>query len=162
MTKKERIDEIIAEIANLQMELDTLNPYYKLLTMSNKAFGEGWSEKWILSKVPNLSKNNGAGHDMKGVKYQNIEVKSSRKTFDEAWTQNQIHPSQADAYLFVWYNCETGEEEICLIPTVDFMEKCSLSKQHGEGCYSMRNTRQNHAILSCYLYHSWEELNEAV
>lgn len=160
--QKEKIAMINKQIVDLQVELDMLNPYAKLPYMSNKEFGETWSEAYIRQKVPNLNKNNGAGHDMASRKYENIEVKSSRITFDGSWTENQIHPTQADAYIFVWYNCQEGTEEICLIPTIDMITKCSLSKQHGEGCYSMRATRQNREVLSKYMVPSFEILNRMV
>lgn len=160
--QKERIKTIKEQIAALEAELDTLNPYAKLPRMSNKEFGEQWSENYIRLRVPNLNKNNGAGHDMANRNYQNIEVKSSRIVFDGQWTENQMHPSQADAYLFVWYNCEEGTEELCLIPTADLIKKCRLNKQHGDGCYSMGATRQNRQVLKEYMVSSFEALNRMV
>ena len=160
--QKERIAEINTEIANLYAEIDKINPYAKLVRMSNKEFGEQWSEAYIRSKVPNLNKNNGAGHDMASRKYPNVEVKSSRIVFDGSWTENQIHPAQADAYVFVWYNCDEGTEEICLISTKDMLDKCKLSKQHGDGCFSMRSTKHNREVLHQYMVPSFEDLNRMV
>lgn len=167
MTKAERIEEIRNQIAALEKELYELNPYAELPKLSNKAFGEGWSEPYILSKVPNLMKKNGAGHDMGGKHYEFIEVKSCRKIFSKepggkGWTMNQIHPDEADAYLFVWYNCEDGSETICFIPTKDMIEKCSLNRQHGDGCFTLSETINNKEVLSNYIIGSWEELNEVV
>jgi len=162
MTKQERIKQIQDEIQKLQVELYQLNPYAALPTMSNKKFGEEWSEPWILQHVPNLKKENGPGHDMRGINYPLIEVKSSRITFDGAWTQNQLHPTQADAYLFIWYNCNEGTEQLCLISSNDLMQNCSVSQQHGDGCYSMRATINNRKVLSKYMIPSWEKLNEMV
>ena len=139
-----------------------LNPFAEIELMSNKKFGEGWSESYILSKVSNLKENHGAGHDMCGRYFKNIEVKSSRKTFNESWTMNQVHPDEADAYLFVWYNCKNGTQEICLIPTEDLLTKCTRSKQHGEGCFTVSATINNRAILRNYMIASWEALNEVV
>ena len=150
------------QIAHWQAILSRLNPYSTLPMMSNKEFGESWSEKFIRSKVPNLTKDNGAGHDMQGKHYQHIEVKSSRIPFSGSWTENQIHPSQADAYLFIWYNCEEGTEEICLIPTDKMISECRLNRQHGDGCFSMGATVKNREALKKYMVPSFEALNRLV
>ena len=150
------------QIQHWQNIMSELNPYSKLPMMSNKEFGETWSEQYIRTKVPNLQKNNGAGHDMRGRHYDNIEVKSSRIPFSGAWTENQLHPDQADAYLFIWYNCDEGTEEICLIPKEKLVTECRLNKQHGEGCFSMGSTVQNRRALSKYMISSFEVLNEVV
>lgn len=150
------------QIAHWQAILSRLNPYSNLPMMSNKEFGESWSENYIRSKVPNLQKDNGAGHDMAGKHYKHIEVKSSRIPFSGSWTENQIHPAQADAYLFVWYNCEEGTEEICLIPTARLVAECRLNRQHGDGCFSMGSTKQNREVLRKYMVSSFEALNKMV
>ena len=95
MTEKEKIEyqAIKAQIVALQTRARELNPYAELKSISNKQFGEGWSEPYILSKVSNLSKNNGAGHDMRGKHYSNIEVKSCRMTFKDKWRYNLKHYS---------------------------------------------------------------------
>lgn len=162
MTKQERMAEIRAQIQALQEELSVLNPYAGLPMLSNKKFGEEWSEPWILQHVSNLTKDNGAGHDMRGINYEHIEVKSSRITFNGRWTMNQVHPDEADAYLFVWYDCENGTEEICFIPTVDLLKKCTKSRQHGDGCFTVSASINNRAALKQYMVSSWEELNGMV
>lgn len=164
MTEKEKIEyqAIKAQITVLQARARELNPYAELKNISNKQFGEGWSEPYIRSKVSNLEKNNGAGHDMRGKHYFNIEVKSCRMPFKDRWTMNQIHPNQADAYLFVWYNCDEGTEEICFIPTKDLLQKCTKSRQHGDGCFTVSASIANRKVLKDYMVSSWEELNGMV
>ena len=167
MTFEERVSKAtLNELDEMEKIIKTrklqLNPFAELKSLSNKQFGEDWSEKYILSKVPNLHTNHGAGHDMSGKRYKNIEVKSSRILFSRDWTMNQIHPDQADAYLFVWYNCSNGTQDICLIPTADLLSKCTRSKQHGNGCFTVSSTQNNRAVLRQYMISSWEDLNEVV
>lgn len=164
MTKEEMAEyqAIQEKITELRARALVLNPFAELKSLSNKQFGEGWSEPYILSKVPNLEANHGAGHDMRGRHFENIEVKSCRMTFDDTWTMNQVHPDEADAYLFVWYNCDTGDVQLCLIPTPDLLEKCTRSRQHGDGCFTVSASRNNRAVLSKYMYSSWDALNEVV
>lgn len=164
MTKAE-IEEykrIKEQMAALDARAKEINPYAELKSMSNKQFGEGWSEPHILDLVPNLSENHGAGHDMRGKHYENIEVKSSRNTFDQTWTMNQVHPDQADAYLFVWYNCDEATDEVCFVPTEDLLKHCSRSRQHGDGCFNIGSTVANKKFLKKYMLPSWEALNEVV
>lgn len=47
---KTRIQEIKEQIEALKAELVILNPYAGLKEMSNKKFGEEWSESWILGR----------------------------------------------------------------------------------------------------------------
>ena len=91
-----------------------------------------------------------------------IRSQSSRIPFSGSWTENQIHPSQADAYLFIWYNCEEGTEEICLIPTDKMISECRLNRQHGDGCFSMGATVKNREALKKYMVPSFEALNRLV
>lgn len=142
-----------------------LKPFAELKSLSNRAFGEGWSEPYIRAHVPNLEKNNGTGHDMRGRHYKNIEVKSSRLTFQGNWTMNQVHCDDADAFLFVWYNCENGTQEICFIPTEELIANCTRSRQHvreGKTCCTVGATIKNRKALRNYMVSSWEELNEKV
>jgi len=163
MTNKEiRMTELRKIISDAKKELETLNPYEFWHEKTNKEFGEKYSENHILSMVPNLQKNHGAGHDMSGKHYKTIEVKSCRMVYDSKWTMNQVHPDKADAYLFVWYNCEAGTQEICFIPTEDLLKLCKLNLQHGEGCYTLGSTIKNKAALKNYMVSSWKELNERV
>ena len=161
----EKYNEIIAEIDRLNQELESLNPYAHLKGLSNKAFGEGWSEPWILSKCPNLSKDNGAGHDIWSDKLGRIEVKSVRLPV-KAWTLNQVHPYDCDYFLFVFYDTIEGTEEIYLVPAGDIKAKFSYSAQHERGakgdakCISVTGTKKNKALLDAeYKIESWEALN---
>lgn len=47
-TQKARLAEIDAQIAALQKEKEQINPFANLKFLSNKAFGEGWSEPYIV------------------------------------------------------------------------------------------------------------------
>ena len=154
--------EMRKQLQQLKAKMEEINPYEFWHELSNKVFGEDYSENYILSVVPNLEKNHGAGHDMRGKYYYNIEVKSCRMTFHDKWTMNQMHPDKADAYLFVWYDCENGTQEICFIPTEDLLRDCKLNLQHGSGCYTLGCTKKNRAALEKYMIPSWEELNKRV
>lgn len=164
MTKEEKAKckELIQQIELLKKQVEEINPYAFWKEKTNKEFGEECSEKYILSKVPNLRKNHGAGHDMAGKHYKNVEVKSCRMTSDDKWTMNQMHPDKADAFLFAWYNCEEGTQEISFIPTTELLKLCKLNKQHGEGCFTLGSTINNRAVLKKYMVPSWEELNQKV
>lgn len=158
----EELNKMEEEIKNRK---SMLNPFANLKSLSNKEFGEGWSEPYIRAHVPNLDKDNGAGHDMKGVHYKKIEVKSSRLLFNDNWTENQVHPNEADAFLFVWYDCDNYTQEICFIPAKDLITKCTLSRQHvrdGLTCCTISSTNKNRAALREYMIPSWEALNEVV
>lgn len=169
--KLQQFEEILAdtslkELQEMEKKIEAailkINPYAALWKMSNKQFGETWSEAYVRSHIPNLTKDNGAGHDMKGVHYNHIELKSSRIKFENSWTMNQLHPSQADACIFIWYDIETGTEKFCLIPTKDLLSLCTLNYQHGSGCYSLGSTAKNRKVLEKYMLPSWEALNEVV
>ena len=160
--KKAKCAELQKQIELLKKEVEKINPYAYWREKPNKEFGEKYSETYILSRVPNLIPNHGAGHDMAGKHYSNIEVKSCRMTFKEKWTMNQMHPDEADAYLFVWYNCEEGTQEICFISTEDLLKVCKMSKQHGDGCFTLGATINNRNALKNYMVSSWEELNKKV
>lgn len=56
MDKKLRIKELQQIIDAATEEMEVLNPFYKLKLMSNKKFGEEWSESYIRSKCPNLER----------------------------------------------------------------------------------------------------------
>lgn len=169
MLEKEIANATLEELEELEKKIQArkleLNPFSGLKSMSNKAFGEGWSEPYIRNHVPNLEKNNGTGHDMRGKHYKTIEVKSSRLTFNENWTMNQVHCNEAEAFLFVWYNCNNGTHEICFIPTEDLIAECTRSRQHtreGKMCCTISSTKKNREVLKKYMISSWEILNEVV
>ena len=166
-TNRTRILEIKAQMELLKAELFALNPYAGLKEMSNKEFGEGWSESWILQHCPALKKDNGRGHDVYGEKLGKIEIKSTRLPCKQI-TFNQIHPYDCDYFLFVLYNTEDGTEEIFLVPSEDIIDnnKFSISVQHQRvdenekaNCFTMGMTKKNKATLEHYRIISWEELN---
>jgi hypothetical protein len=149
----------------LKQELFALNPYAGLKELSNKEFGENWSENWIVQHCPSLLRNNGRGHDLFSEHLGRIEVKSTRLPCKQI-TFNQIHPYDCDNFLFVLYNTEDGTEEIFLVPAATLVAEFSLSVQHqrvdsGEkaNCFTMGMTKKNKAILEKYRIASWEELN---
>lgn len=164
MTKNEIAEykQIKIQMAKLQERAKEINPYAELRSMSAKKFGEDWSENHVLEHASNLQKNHGAGHDMRGKHYDKIEVKSSRNTFEQEWTMNQVHPNQADAYLFVWYNCDEATDQMCFVPTEELLQHCSRSRQHGDGCFTVSSTFKNKQFLKKYMYSSWDALNEVV
>ena len=165
MSNKTRIQEIHEEMARLKAELLAINPYAGLKELSNKAFGEGWSENWIVQHCPNLTKNNGRGHDLYSEKLGRIEVKSTRLPCKQI-TFNQIHPGDCDYFLFVLYDTENGNEEIYLVSSTNLVKEFSLSVQHQRvefdeeaNCFTMGMTKKNKANLEKYRIGSWEELN---
>ena len=147
------VDYIKEQIAYWREQLAKSNKYGHLPSMGNQQFGQSWSESYIRSQVPNLIQDNGPGHDARGIHYNAIE---------QQWTMNQLHPDEADAFLFVWYDCDNGTEQICLIPTKDLIENCSSSMQHGPGCFNMGSTVKNRKLLEKYMVPSFEALNEVV
>lgn len=160
-----RIREIRQQIELLKQELFALNPYAGLKELSNKEFGEDWSENWIVQHCPSLMRNNGRGHDLFSEHLGRIEVKSTRLPCKQI-TFNQIHPYDCDNFLFVLYNTEDGTEEIFLVPAGALVEEFSLSVQHqrvdsGEraNCFTMGMTKKNKANIEKYRIASWEELN---
>lgn len=165
MDKIKRIQEIKQLIAELQTELFQLNPYAELPYMSNKMFGEGWSEPYVLSKCDGLKKDNSAGHDFYSNKLGKVELKSSRLP-NKGITYNQCHPYECDCFLFINYNTDDGTEEIYLVPSKDIVDSSlfSLSVQHSrtEGCcYSLNmKTQKNQKSLANYHIPNFETLNK--
>ena len=166
-TNKERIIEIRKQIAELEKELITLNPYAGLKSLSIKAFGEEWSEPWILQHCPNFTRDNGRGHDFYSEKLGRVEVKSARLPLKQI-TFNQIHPYDCDYFLFVLYDTEEGGETIYLVSSKDIIDKTkfSLSIQHQRvenkeeaNCFTMGMTKKNKAALENYKVANWEELD---
>lgn len=164
---KTRIQEIKEQIEALKAELVILNPYAGLKEMSNKKFGEEWSESWILQHCPSLKKDNGRGHDIFGKNLGRVEVKSTRLPCKQI-TFNQIHPYDCDYFLFVLYDTENATEEIFLVPSSDIIDtqKFSLTVQHQRvdnkekaNCFTMTMTIKNKMSLEAYRLASWEELN---
>ena len=164
--EKTRLQEINEQIAILMKEKAALNPYAGLKDMSPKKFGEQWSESWIRSKCPNLTKNNGSGHDLLAANGELWEVKSSRLPCKEI-TFNQCHPYECNRFLFVLYDTESGNELIYLVPAEDIKKKFHYSRQHGHGvskedadCVSVRYGSTNKKLLeNLYRVDSWEALN---
>ena len=169
MTNEEKVkyQELKRQYQKIHQEMIKLNAFADLPNMSPKQFGETWSEGYIRSKCPNLVKANGKGHDFCGKNYNTVEAKSCRKKFtDPKWTINQVHPNpdESEAHLLVWYDCDEGTSEKCLIPTTELM-KCTMSRQHtrtGADCFTISSSAHNREILKKYLVHSWDELNEKV
>ena len=163
-----RIAEIDIEIARLQEEKARLlgielqiNPYANLKTLSNKAFGEGWSEPWVASKCPSLIQDRHAGYDLTSEVLGRVELKSTRLPLASKITYNQCHPNDCDYFLFIDYNTIDGTEDIFLMPSADF-QLLHPSQQHGRNdlCYSATgcSSKRNAAILENYRINGWEEL----
>lgn len=165
MSNITRIQEIKHQMELLKQELFALNPYAGLKELSNKEFGENWSENWIVQHCSSLTRDNGRGHDLFSEHLGRIEVKSTRLPCKQI-TFNQIHPYDCDNFLFVLYNTEDGTEEIFLVPAAALVAEFSLSVQHqridsGEkaNCFTMGMTKKNKTNLEKYRITSWEELN---
>ena len=158
------VSELKKIIADCKKRICEINPYGNLKEMSNKEFGEGWSEKYILSKVPLLKKDNSIGHDMFSEKYGRIEVKSARLPLTTI-TYNQCHPYECEYFLFVNYDTENGGEEIFFVPSKDILneELFSKSKQHSrteESCYTISgSTKKNKQSLTQYRFMTFSDLN---
>ena len=169
----DRIIEIDSLIASLQEEKARLlgieiknNPYLDLKSLSNKSFGEGWSEPWVSKHCPSLISNRHPGYDFTSITLGRVELKSSRLPLKQI-TYNQCHPHDCDYFLFVDYNTETGTEDIFLMPSDNFLElKPSIQherKSADEGaCFSASgcSCKRNKNILEKYRVSSWEELEK--
>lgn len=164
-TQKNRLKEIDRQIADLMAEKEQINPFANLKSLSNKAFGEGWSEPYILEQCPQLEHTHGKGNDFYSEKVGRIEVKSSRLPCKQI-TFNQLHPKDCDQFLFVLYDTENADSIIYMVPSEDIEENFSITKQHDRhndsSCFSMGMTRANSAQLENYRINSWDELSERV
>ena len=168
-----RIIEIDEEIARLQEEKARLlgeeikiNPYANLKSLSNKSFGEGWSEPWVNSKCPSLVMDRHAGYDFTSKTLGRVELKSTRLPLTKI-TYNQCHPHDCEYFLFIDYNTEDGTEDIFLMPSAEFFS-IHPSIQHErksaeEGaCFSATGCtcKRNQKILEKYRISSWVELEK--
>lgn len=61
--RKKKIESYRQQIALLEAEIEKLNPYGNLKNLSNKAFGEGWSEPYILEHCPSFTRVDAKGYD---------------------------------------------------------------------------------------------------
>ena len=158
---KDRIKELDKQIEKLLKEKERINPYSILKILSNKQFGEEWSENLIIEKCSTLSRVDKKGYDLYSKKLGKIEVKSSRCPLHKT-TWNQLHPEDCDYFLFVQYDIENYAENLFLIPSKDILEKFKLSAQHDRNsmtCFSMGSTRFNLNEIKKYAI-SWEQLKD--
>lgn len=165
MTAKERIREIDEIIAKLKAEKESLNPYANLKDLSNKNFGEEWSEPYICSKCPSFERKDQKGWDLWSDALGRVEVKSSRLPCKQI-TFNQCHPYDCDYFLFVEYDTEEITENIFLVPSKDFFT-FGVSVQHSRGekeqadCFTLSGTtKANKERLEHYRIQNWEELEK--
>lgn len=163
---KKEYDRLEKEQDKLMKRMKELNDYIVIKNMSAKEFGEKWSEQYVRSKVPNLEKNNGSGHDLKSSKYELIELKSSTLDFENSeWTMNQLHVKKADAFLFIWYDCDTGDQVISFMTTKEVCDECTRYPQHQDDidiCCTIKNTKKNLQAMKRHQITSWDELNKVV
>ena len=89
--QQQRIKELDEQIEILIQEKEKINPYSNLKSLSNKEFGEGFSENLIARQCPQLIHVSGKGYDFLSDKIGKIEVKSSRLPCKHI-TLNQLHP----------------------------------------------------------------------
>lgn len=161
-TQLQRYNELLQIIKDAEEELLQLNPYARLKQMSNKEFGEQWSETYILSKIPHFQKDNSRGYDFLHPILGKVEVKSCRLPCSSI-TYNQCHPDECDHFLFVNYDTLNGSEIVYLVPSIDISNETifSKSKQHSRegGCYTISgSTRKNATALSHYKIGTFEDL----
>lgn len=165
MDAKARIEEINHIITQLKAEREALNPYANLKELSNKNFGEEWSEPYICSKCPSFEKKDQKGWDLWSDALGRVEVKSSRLPC-KSITFNQCHPYDCDYFLFVEYDTEEITEHIFLVPSSDFFS-FSTSVQHTRNdreraeCFTLSgSTKKNVQLLEKYRVNGWEELEK--
>lgn len=163
MNAKARIAEIDALIAKLKEEKLALNPYANLKDLSNKSFGEEWSEPYICSKCPSFEQKDQKGWDLWSESLGRVEVKSSRLPCSGI-TFNQCHPYDCDYFLFVEYDTVEICEHIFLVPATDFfmfsigVQHTRNDKEHAE-CFTLSGTtKKNVQLLENYRVNGWEQL----
>lgn len=163
--RKMKIKEYQLQIFELEKKIVELNPYGNLKKMSNKEFGESWSENYILSHCPSFDKVDTKGYDFRSARFGKVEVKSSRLPCQKI-TFNQCHLDEADYFLFVEYDTENISENIYFVPSKDLKntELFSKSIQHNrsdEGCYSISGSNnKNKKSLACYKIENFEALEK--
>ena len=165
MDIKNRIAEIDKMIEELKAEKLRLNPFANLKDLSNKAFGEQWSEPYICSKCPSFIQKDQKGWDLWSNKLKRVEVKSSRLPCAQI-TFNQCHPYDCDYFLFVEYDTITADVHLFLVPSSDFflfstgVQHTRNSREEAE-CFTLSGTtRKNQILLEKYRINSWEELEK--
>lgn len=165
MKIKERIQQIDKMIEELKQEKLRLNPYANLKDLSNKSFGEEWSESYICSKCPSFERCDQKGWDLFCEGLGRVEVKSSRLPCGQI-TFNQCHPYDCDYFLFVEYDTEKVEEHLFLVPADDFF-LFGVTVQHAREnkeqatCFTLSgSSRKNTALLEQYRISSWEALEQ--
>lgn len=161
LEQKERIKEIDRLIAELMAEKEAINPFANLKNMNNKNFGEEFSEPYIISKCPNLIKDNSTGHDVRTVGGELWEIKSSRLPLKKI-TFNQCHPTECDKFLFVLYDTDEGDVLLYLVPSKD-IELFAPSSQHVRGsldcCSVSWGVKTRHSLEEKYRIESFEQLS---
>lgn len=166
-TKTFTLDELNELSALLEKKKSEVNPYANLKSMSNKEFGESFSENLLCEKVKGLSHNNGAGHDLHSDKLGELEVKSVRLPVKSGWTMNQVHPQDCDGFLFAFYDTVKGTEKFCYVPSDEILSNFSCCRQHtredgNPSCWSIHSSKKNEATLEKYYVGSFKELCEIV
>lgn len=166
MTNEEK-NEFLAnqkEIERLLARQLELNPYASLKQLSNKEFGESWSESRIRAICHSFQKDNSRGHDFFHPILGRIEVKSARLPLKQI-TYNQCLPNECEYFLFVNYDTIEGTEEVFLVRSLDLLnkEEFSITKQHSRGdgdCYSVSGSlKKNKETLRKYFMGNLYELN---
>ena len=165
--QKKRIEELNKIIQDCKAEINSINPYYSLKEMSNKEFGEKWSENQIIKNCSSFEKVDSKGYDLFCKKLGRVEVKSSRLPCSQI-TFNQCHPKDCDYFLFVLYNTQEMSEDIFLVPSIDFMDDSIFTKtsQHDRGagnCFSMNaDSIKNKNSLEKYRIENFSELERFI
>lgn len=161
--QKARIAEINALIEKLMAEREAINPYANLKSISNKEFGEAWSEPEIIKHCPSFEQRDEKGWDLWSKALGRVEVKSTRLPCQQI-TFNQCHPRDCDYFLFVLYDTEEAEAIRYLVPAKDFFD-FSVTVQHDRkskeeaSCFSMSGSSiKNKTKLANYIVPSWEAL----
>lgn len=163
--EKNRLIEIDNLIAQLMAERETINPYANLKSISNKEFGEAWSEPEIIRHCPSFCRVDEKGWDLWSESLGRVEVKSSRLPCKQI-TFNQCHPKDCDYFLFVLYDTVEGEAYKYLVPAKRFFD-FSITVQHERktkeeaSCFSMSgSSKTNKEKLAEFFISSWEDLEK--
>lgn len=163
--KQARIIELKRQKQAIEEELVQLNPFSQLKSMSNKAFGESWSEEYICTRCPSFIRKDEKGWDLWSDALGRVEVKSTRLPCKKI-TFNQCHPYDCDYFLFVEYDTEIGNAQMFLVPANKFF-LFSPSVQHSRedkdnaSCFTLNgSSKSNQEKLQAYCIETWEELEK--
>ena len=165
LEEKNEYETLNQLIAQYKQRMTELNPFANLKDMSNKEFGETWSENYICTRVSSFERKDEKGWDLYSPALGRVEVKSTRLPCKQI-TFNQCHPYDCDYFLFVEYDTIEGDVFMFLVPSSDFFEfnpsvQHTRSNKEDADCFTMSGcSRSNVYNLQKYRVSSWEELEQ--